>query len=228
MYQPMLYLHWKQIRLVLLPFVLAAYGLPLAAVQGLGSPPGMDGAAMEAYRVVSTYQVWLPFFPLLAAAIGVTLALSAWNWDHQLGHVYALSLPISRRRYAAIKMGAGAILALLPASAFWIGAHVAVSSISLPVGLHAYPDQLAVRFLAAILVSYALLSAMAAGTVRTTVWVLAGCIVFLITGSFLSQFVFPYFGVLRHTEVVQWVFHALVSTPGPFQVFTGNWTLIDV
>ncbi len=228
MYQPMLFLHWKQVRFGLLPFILAAYALPLLAVQGLGARPGMDGASLMAYRVVSTSSLWLPAFPLLATAIGVTLALSSWNWDHQLGHVYALSLPVSRMRYAVLKMGAGAVLALLPALAFWIGAHVAVASITLPPGLHAYPDQLAIRFLAATLVAYALLFAMAAGTIRTTVWLLIGVAAALVLSVVLSQWVFPRFGVLHDTNLAAWLIRMLSRVPGPFQVFTGNWTLIDV
>ena len=121
MYRPMLYLHWKQVRWGLLPFAFAAYALPLLAVQGLGTAPGMEATTLEAYRIVGGFQVWLPVFPLLAAAVGMTLALSAWNWDHQLKHVYALSLPISRWRYAALKMGAGATLALVPTAALWFG-----------------------------------------------------------------------------------------------------------
>ncbi len=228
MYQPMLFLHWKQIRFGLLPFIIAAYGLPLLAVQGLGSGPGMEAPSLEAYRVVSTYGFWLPAFPLLATATGVTLALSSWNWDHQLGHVYALSLPISRLRYAVNKMASGVVLALLPAFAFWVGAHVAVASITLPPGLHAYPDQLTVRFLAATLVAYALLFALAAGTMRTTVWLLLGVAAAMGVSVVLSQWVFPYFGILRGTNLLGWVLRVLSSAPGPFQVFSGNWTLIDV
>lgn len=228
MVQPMLFLHWKQVRFALLPLALAAYALPLLAVQGLGSVPGLQGPGLEAYRIVHTYAVWLPAFPLLAAGIGVTLALSSWNWDHQLGHVYALSLPISRWRYAARKMAAGAVLALMPAAALWAGAHVAVASITLPAGLHAYPDQLAIRFLAATLVAYALLFAMAAGTIRTTLWVLAGVAGLLVVDVVATEWLFPWMGILRDHNLATWLYHLLSTTPGPFQVFTGNWTLIDV
>jgi len=228
MVQPMLFLHWKQVRFVLLPFMIAAYALPLLAVQGLGSPIGVLGPSLEAYRVVYTYAIWLPSFPLLATAIGVTLALSSWNWDHQLGHVYALSLPISRRRYAAMKMGAGAVLTLLPAAALWIGAHTAVSSITLPPGLHAYPDQLAIRFLAATLVAYALLFAMASGTIRTTLWVLAAIGGLLVLDVVATEWLFPWMGIFHDHSLAGWLYRLLSTAPGPFQVFTGSWTLIDV
>jgi hypothetical protein len=224
----MLHMHWKQIRWGLLPFVLGAYVLPLMAVQGLGTPPGMDSASLEAYRLVAGYQVWLPVFPLLAAAVGITLALSAWNWDHQLKHVYALSLPVSRWRYAVVKMVAGATLALLPAGALWIGAHVATAFVDLPAGLHAYPNHLAFRFLVAILLAYAGFFAMAAGTVRTTMWVLSAVIGFLILGNVLTDFLAGYFPVFYRVNVVELAFATLMKVPGPLEVFTGNWMLIDV
>jgi hypothetical protein len=222
----MLFLHWKQVRFALLPFVLVAYALPLVAVQGLGSPPGMASATLQAYSVVSTYQVWLPFYPLLAAGIGITLALSAWNWDHQLHHVYALALPIPRWRYTALKMGAGAVLALLPSAAFWVGARVATASITLPVGLNAYPNQLAIRFLVATLTAYAAFFALAAGTVRTTLWVVGAVAALVLFGGSAAQFVLPHFGI--HTDLLSLVLDVMATAPGPFQVFTGSWMLIDV
>lgn len=228
MYQPMLFVHWKQVRLVLIPFVLAAFALPLLVVQGLGATPGADEPSMMAYRIVAEYQVWLPFFPLLAFATGITLALSAWNWDHQQGHVYALSLPLARWEYAMLKMGAGAALALIPAAALWLGAHVAAASVSLPEGLQAYPNQLAMRFFLAILLSYAFLFALAAGTIKTTVWLLSGAVVFFVVGGAVNEGLAYYFEVFEHVNVVEEALKLLVEAPGPFEVFTGNWRLIDV
>ena len=228
MYHLMLHMHWKQIRWGLLPFLLAAYALPLIAVQGLGTPPGMESATLEGYRIVAGYQIWLPAFPILAGGVGITLALSAWNWDHQLKHVYALSLPVSRWRYAGMKMVAGATLTLLPAGALWIGAHVATAFVDLPAGLHAYPNYLALRFLVASLVAYAGFFAMAAGTVRTTIWIVSLMIGFLILGNVLTEFLAGYFPVFYRVNVVEMAFEALLRAPGPFEVFTGNWMLIDV
>lgn len=226
MYQPMLYLHWKQVRYVLLLFAVAAFALPLLSVQGLGAPaPGVAG--LRPYVALTSTQTWLAFPPLLALAIGVTLGLSAWNWDHQLNHVYALSLPIPRWQYATLRMGAGAVLALLPVAAFWVGAHVATASISLPQGLHAYPNQLTLRFLAAILLSYAVISALAAGTIKTTLWVVgAVSLVFILSGG--ASLMAPHFPVVSRSSDLQAVIHYLTSLPGPLHVFTGSWALIDV
>ena len=128
----MLFLHWKQVRHALALAAVASFALPLMMVSGMGTPPGMDALSLDAYRIVGGVEAWLMFFPLLALAIGVTLALSSWNWDHQLNHVYALSLPLTRWEYTISKMAAGVTLALLPVLAMWLGTHLAAASLSLP------------------------------------------------------------------------------------------------
>jgi hypothetical protein len=228
MYQPMLYMHWKQIRLVLIPLVLASFGLPLVAVAGLGAAPGASATSLNASVVINALGVWLPFFPALALAIGVILALSAWNWDHRLGHVYALSLPLTRMEYALLKMGAGAALVLLPAAAMWLGANVAAASVALPAGLHAYPNQLAIRFLLATLIAYSTLFAMAAGTVKTSVWIVGGSLGLILAGIIGSDLLILRYGVLDQTDLVGRALTWLLNAPGPLEVFTGNWSLIDV
>lgn len=228
MYESMLFLHWKQIRHPLALMVVASFALPLMAVRGLGITPGMEAAEMEAYRFVSEFQIWLPFFPLLAGAIGMTLALSAWNWDHQLNHVYALSLPVTRWEYTLQKMLAGMTLAVLPAAGLWLGSHLAAASLDLPGGLNAYPDELAVRFLFAILLSYALLFSMAAGTIKTTLWIVGVALGFIFFGSIVNDVLAQYVDFFSRHHVVETVGQWFVEAPGPFEVFTGSWSLIDV
>lgn len=228
MYQPMLYLHWKQVRYGLIPFVLAAYALPLLAVQGFGGGFDPTAIAAGAYRSAVGFNYWLPFFPALAAATGATLALSAWNWDHQLKHVYALSLPVSRWRYAMLKMGAGAVLALIPTAAFGLGCAVAVLSVDLPMGLHAYPLELTLRFFLGTLLAYSALFALAAGTVRTTGILLSVVVVGVLVSGPLTEAlanVNPYW---EGVHVMEWAMTRLIEAPGPLQIFTGNWSLIDV
>ena len=204
-------LHWKAVRLGLIPFIVGAFALPLLSVQGMGGD-------IEAARAVSMYQVWLPLYPMLAAALGITLALSAWNWDHQQGHVYALSLPVARWEYALLKLGAGVVLTLLPVAAFLAGTLLATWSVSLPQGLNAYPVALTLRFMFAL----------ASGTIRTTVVVLSvvfGAPLLLELGlGFLGNF----YPGLQGASPTEWIFRKLVELPGPFSVFTGSWMLIDV
>jgi hypothetical protein len=226
MYQPMLFVHWKQVRLVLMPFVVAAFALPLLAVQGLGSNGG--ALSVDTYNTVTGYQLWLPLFPMLAGGIGIVLALTAWSWDHRLDHIYALSLPVARWEYVLLKMGAGIVLGLAPTLAFWLGAHTAAASVSLPMGLNAYPNHLTLRFFLAMLMTYAFFFALAAGTVKTTVWVLTGIFAALVAGEVLGDVLVPYFSGLEGLSFLELATDWLVERGGPFEVFVGNWTLIDV
>lgn len=228
MYQPMLYLQWKQIRFGLIPFILAAYALPLLAVQGLGAGLDPTGMSAASYRAAVGYNVWLPFFPMLAAGVGMTLALAAWSWDHQLKHVYALSLPLPRWQYALSKMGAGAVLSLLPTAAFGVGCLVATLTVDLPAGLHAYPVELTVRFFLGSLLAYAAMFAMAAGTVRTTVIVVSSLVALLVLSGPITGFLANFDPYWNQVNVVEWFFTQMVDVPGPMQIYTGNWALIDV
>jgi len=225
MYRSMLFLHWKQIRVVLIPLVIAAFGLPLLSVQGMGNLGG--AITLEPVAVLHAAQGWLTLYPILAAAVGIILALSAWNWDHQLNHVYALSLPVSRSRYAMGKMGGGAVLALLPVGAFWVGALVASAAVHLPAGLHTYPNGLTLRFLLAVMVSYATVFALAAGTIRTTVIVLSAVFLYFVVGGAVESYLGVFFPFFQHTDVVGNTLTFLGSF-GPFTVFAGSWMLIDV
>jgi len=225
MYQPMLFLHWKQVRIVLIPFVVAAFALPLYAVHQMG---GTGTDALQAYFVLSLAEGLRPVFPALAAATGIMLALSAWNWDHQIGHTYSLSLPLPRWRFATLKMGAGATLSLLPALAFWGGAQVATASITLPAGLHAYPNALALRFFMVMLVSYAVFFALASGTVKTASIIASAVLLFLIVGGALGTSLGQFFPTLHGVNLVDEAISILAGKHGPFEVFSGAWSLIDV
>jgi hypothetical protein len=215
-----LYVHWKAVRLGLVPATLAAFGLPLLVAQGLphaelvrSTTPTSDALAGTVY--------WTAFFPVLAALLGALLALSAWNWDHRGSHVYALSLPISRGRYALLKFSAGALLALLPLAGILMGSVLAIVASDVPDGLHAYPLPLAGRFLTSTLVAYAVVFALAAGTIRTTVIVLS---VLIAVPTILSMGQLrPYLG---DASVSFWITQALRF--GPFRIFYGNWALFDV
>jgi hypothetical protein len=211
----MLFIHWKQASLPLLPFVVAAFGLPLLSIQGLGG--GASGTSM-----LDASSPWammsLPIYPILAFLTGAGLALTSWNWDHQQNHVYALSLPLARWEYAMLKMGAGVVLALIPVAALWIGAHVAAAAVTLPTGLNAYPNALGLRFLLAVALSYALVFAMAAGTMRTNLWVISAAVAAMTVGLWL----------LSSLGLADAALQLLWRAGGPFEIFTGNWALIDV
>lgn len=227
MYKSMLFLHWKQIKYALIPAVVACFGLPLMVVSGMGPRAG-SGSSLEAYQIIAELNQWLYWFPSLAAAVGILIGLSAWNWDHAHNHVYALSLPVTRFQYSLNKLLAGATLALIPAAGMWLGAHVAAAAVELPVGLRAYPNELAVRFLFAMLLLYGMFFALASGTKATTLKLLTLVLLFVVLGSVGNDVLADYYPVFERVHMVEYALEALIEAPGPFQVLTGNWALIDV
>ena len=222
----MLWLHWRTVRMGLLPLALAAFGLPLLVVQQMESRTYLTGLESAAY-FLSVGEAFLPLFPGLAATIGFTLALTAWSWDHRVGHVYALSLPVSRARYALLKFGAGALLALVPVACLLLGAFMAQATVDLPDGLRAYPLQLGARFLFAVLLLYALLFAMAAGTIRTTVIVVSAWIAIPLLYTLGLDSLGQGHPLVQRLPDWEQIYEAVLVGFGPFRILAGNWMFVD-
>lgn len=222
-----LVLQWKAARWPLLPFVVGAFGLPLAALQSAEAGAArMQGAPAEG--LLGTLQNWTPLFPVMATLLGVTIGLTAWAWDHRANHVYALSLPLPRWRYVMLKFGAGALMLLIPMVALFAGVLLGRAGLDLPDGLHAYPIALALRFLLAALIVYAVSFALAAGTMRTAVWTISAFVAFLFFGSFIVDFAREALGAPDLPTPFDILVAALLDWPGPFSVFGGSWMPIDV
>lgn len=227
MFKQILFVQWRSSRLVLLPLALAAFGLPVLTMQGVGS----GGASLSRVPVewlMAEMQFWLPLYPGLACVLGGSLGIAAWSWDQEQGHAYALSLPLPRWKYALLKMGAGALLLLAPVAAFWAGGVAATATAGLPAGLQAYPGAVAFRLLLASLLAYGGLFALASGTMRTTIVVLAGLVALLVGGELAADVAARFVPSLEGWSPVEWALTQLVKWPGPGEVFTGSWMLIDV
>jgi hypothetical protein len=222
----MTYLQWKASRWVLLPFVLLCFGLPQLAVR-VATEGATYRGVVAGDGVVYALQLWMPVFPLLAAIVGFAAALSAWVWDHNANHVYALSLPLRRSQYTLLKLAAGGASLLVPVLAVFIGALVAILLNQVPEGLRAYPVAFTMRFLLAALLAYALGFALAAGTIRTTVLIVAAVLLFLIGGTLLVGFIESVAEVQLRTPL-DLLYDAFGTWAGPFHVYGGAWTLIDV
>ena len=222
-----LYLQWKVSRWTLVPFVIAAFGLPLAAMAHADAAAA-DTLFASGYSAIGAMEPWVPLFPITAALLGVTMGLAAWSWEHRANHVYALSLPVARWEYALLKLTAGAAMLLIPAAAAWAGALLGAATSSVPEGLHAYPNAFGLRFLLAALIIYAAAFALAAGTMKTTIRLLSGLLLFLIFGTLLVGLIEEIVGVDDLWTPIEILHAALGEWPGPFHVFGGNWMLIDV
>lgn len=231
MFRQILFLNWMGSRFGILPFLVGAFALPILAVQGITPDPSLTpSVTVRASQLLYTLQFWTPVFPAFAFALGTVLALLVWNWDHRGEHVYALSLPLARTRYVAMKMGAGTLLLLAPVVLFWIGSLLAVSLTDIPEGLRAYPNAIAVRFLLASLIAYSVFFALAAGTMRTAIILLTGWIGLLVLGELLPPFLGEILGMkaISNFSLLEWFLHSSLGWPGPFQIYAGNWMLIDV
>jgi hypothetical protein len=231
MFRQILFLNWKASRYGLLPLVMVAFGLPFLAVKGarLGQMlPNTD--LLRGTTILHGVAVWAHLFPVLAWVLGAVLALLIWNWDHRGDHVYPLALPLPRWKYVLMKMGAGGVLLLVPVLTLWMGSLISVSLVEIPEGLRAYPTALSFRFLLSALICFALFFALAAGTMRTAVALLVAWILLIFLGEVLPPFLGRMWGMpgLADFRFLRWFLDTAMSWPGPFEVLTGNWMIIDV
>ena len=218
MFRQIFLTQWKWARLLVLAAAVCAFTIPLSSVQSLG---GEVTGWVDGQTVLRAMRSYGGLYALLAAALGVAIAISSWSLDHRTRHVYALSLPVDRWRFALMRFGGGALLILIPAFALWVSALVATATVDIPPGLEAFPTSIAIRFAFAALVSFAIFFACAAGTVRTAGWVLGGVTVVVMMLVFAEPLHLP--------AMFQDVFERILFTwPGMFEVFTGRWMLIDV
>lgn len=218
MFRMMLFTQWRWARPLVALGAVTAFALPVLSVGQFGRE---QAPRWEVQAMLSSIQAWGVLYPVLAAVLALLLAALTWSPDHRGRHVYALTLPVPRWHYVLLRFAAGALLLLGPVLALWAGALVASAAAFIPPGLHAYPTVLALRFGLAVLVAYAVLFAVSSATPRTAGYVLAG-----LAGLILVEV------LLSVAEVdVRMLGPALLRVllwPGPLEIFTGRWMLIDV
>jgi hypothetical protein len=120
-----------------------------------------------------------------------------------------------------LRFGSGVTVLAGPILAVLVGALLATTMASLPVGLQGYPLALALRFAMAVLVAYAVFFAVSAGTARTA-GVILGVIGAVIVVQIVASVANVELDLLGKLQVV------ILNWPGPLAVFTGRWMLVDV
>jgi hypothetical protein len=196
-----------------------AFALPIMSVQGLNVlGEAAPWTARDILEHAESRSVW---YAVLAGVLGLLLATTVWHSDHRGRHQYALSLPVPRWQFVMQRFGAGAVLLGAPVLAFAAGCLLAAASLTLPDGLQTYPVALSLRFALAAFVAYGVFFAISAATVRTAAYVLALVGAVLATQVLLEA---------AHIEIdLLGTFYERASYwPGPAEIFTGRWTLIDV
>jgi hypothetical protein len=219
MFRVILATQWKWSKGALLLATIASFAIPVLSIRD--SWQGFQ--ALDARNVLSTMQSWGAWYAAVAAATGLAVAMLAWGSDHAGRHVYALSLPIERWRYVALRFGAGALLLMAPIVALLVGAHVSIGMSSLPPGLHAYPTALAIRFAMAALLAYGLFFAVSSATPRT-----AGVVTTLIIGAAVVSMGLEEMARMIGSSSSSNLLNFLLDWPGLLHPFTGRWMLIDV
>jgi len=225
----MLHLQWKASRWPMLPFALLCVGLPLMAVsttmQAIAEPH--HDPSYAASGVLDMMSGWAGMFALLSSLLGAAVALTSWTLDHRANHVYSLALPISRARYSLFKFAGGAFVVIGGGILLLIGCLIAVSVYDIPEPLSTYPFSLSLRFFIGALLVFSMVFAAAAGTIRTTIYIVVGAIIVVIFGPVLADIINTVFDTDFGTPG-QLILRALTDWPGPFHVFGGSWMLIDV
>lgn len=214
MFNAILFTQWKWSRLLLLLGTFAGFAIPLVSIQSINNSYGN----YDVVRIIQSYGI---AYPLLAACLGLLLSLTAWGSDHRGRHVYALSLPVDRWRYVLLRYLSGLLLLLAPIVAVWIGGMLATSFITVPPGLQAYSGSLAIRFALSALLAYSAFFAISSGTPRT-----AGIVLGIGAAIVAAQVLLTAAGV--EINLLRPVVDALFLWPGPFEIFTGRWMLLDV
>src|SRR3989441_12706005 len=164
MFRAILYSQWKWSRLIVVLGTVAGFALPIVSLQGAARA---DRSPLQAQELLRAVQSWGVLYPVLAAALGLLVAVATWAPDHRGRHVLALSLPLPRWRYVLLRFGAGLVLLTPSMMAVLVGARLASVPATFPVGLESHPVSLAVRFAFAVAVAYAVFFAVSAGTTRS-------------------------------------------------------------
>ncbi len=218
MFKAILYTQWKWSRAVVMLSVVIAFALPVMSVQRAGIT---EPSRWEVQELLRTIELWSVWYAVLAVGLGLLVATTAWAQDHRGRHVYALSLPIPRWHYAMLRFAAGSLLLAAPVVALWIGALLATATAQIPPGLNAYPNALALRFALAAFVAYSVFFAISAGTTRTAGYVLA-----VVGALVVTQVMMEASGM--GGGIAEVLFDRVITWPGPLEIFTGHWMLIDV
>jgi len=213
-----LYVQWKWNRDFLAFYTMVAFAAPLIIFWvslpylGLTSPRELVnvGGVVGATTAV------------IAVLAGLTVAWQGYGVDDRAGHIYALSLPVTRVRALSLRAATAVLMLALPALGVWIGATLALNQLTLPPTLHTYAGSLAVRALLAAWMAHAFMFALRYAAGRRAKMVLATLVIAVGVLGFMTV------AVPSTRPAIMRAGDFLISNPGPFGVLFGRWALIDV
>jgi hypothetical protein len=217
-FKQVLLAQWIWARLALVVLAVIGFGIPLVSVfYGADLAGAAVSRVGEWLTAADRVAAVLPYFALLA---GVLAGVLAWSPDIAGRHVYALSLPLSRAYFVTMRFVAGAVLTLVPAGAFALGAVIASLAVSLPPGVHAHPVEVAARFWLATLTVYAIIFAISSASRRGQI-----AFISIIGGAVLVDLLL--LTLSADFSITAEAFALLTNWPGPLAILTGRWALFD-
>lgn len=219
MFNALMKVQWKWTRIAILIGTLAGFAIPLVSARDLFLSEAL--LHVTAADIVRRMALAAPLYAFLAGFIGLAVAFLAWSADQKGRHVYALSLPVSRARFAMMRFGAGSLFLLIPAGGVLVGCLVAAAAVQLPAGVHVYPFALTLRFLVASLLAFSIFFVVAAASQRAAAWTLGGILAFVIVSVLIEAIGF-------RADLIGKATSFLFAEPGLLSIFTGRWMLIDV
>ncbi|MBK6455338.1 MAG: hypothetical protein IPF87_04570 [Gemmatimonadetes bacterium] len=220
MFVAMLRAQWIWTRAIMLFFLAAGFALPVLSVP-MSARFGIGWISANGYVEVGGMIGLLVAITVCLAA--VALVVQNWSVDDRGRHVYALSLPIARRRYLLYRLGAGFLLLGMLAVAIWLGGAAASGLLELPESLHAYPASLALRALMAAWLVHALAFLVRFGAGQRARGVVFGALILLFLFVLLPAETLP--APLTWLSLAS---RALVLPGGPFGILVSPWSFIDV
>jgi hypothetical protein len=218
MFAQTLYIQWKWNRDFLAFYTIAAFAAPLIILWIALTYVGFT-SARELVLVGGVVGVTTA---VIAVVAGLTVAWQGYGVDDRVGHIYALSLPVTRSRALALRAATAALILILPALGVWLGSMLATTQVTMPPMLRSYAGALAVRALLAAWLAHTCMFALRYAAGRRAKVVLAALVITIGVLGFATEAV----PAARDTIVRMGNF--LISNPGPFGVVFGRWTLIDV
>jgi hypothetical protein len=218
MFAQTLYVQWKWNRDFLAFYTVAAFVAPLLilwiALTYLGFNSARELVMVGGIVGVTTGAI--------AVVAGLTVAWQGYGVDDHVGHIYALSLPVTRSRALVLRAATAGIILALPALGLWLGAILATTQIDLPPMLRSYAGSLAARALLAAWLAHTGMFALRYAAGRRAKLVLATLVITVGVLGFATE------AVPSARDAIVSLGNFLVSNPGPFGVVFGRWTLIDV
>ena len=217
-FKQVLIAQWLWARLALAVLAVLGFAVPLVSVFYGANLDGAEQARVGEWLVAADRVAQV--LPYLALLVGVLVGVLTWTPDIAGRHVYALTLPVSRAYFVSLRFAAGALLSLIPAIAFALGAAIASLAVKLPPGIHAHPVDVALRFWLASLTVYAIIFAISSSSRRGQI-----ALISIIGGAVLVDILLLTLSV--DFSVTAETFVLLTNWPGPLTILAGRWALFD-